>query len=139
MRRGARAAVLAAATFLLAGCGDSSPGSEPAPTVPAPTTTVPASTTTVRATTTTTGVVPNVVGKDLATARALLTAAGYTFNPHDGTQKGRTPADDWIVYRQSPEAGYRGNTQAVVYLELLRRGERYVSPGTSPCPRFAQC
>jgi hypothetical protein len=133
-RRLRRVAVTAA--VLVAGCGGSSPAADPPPVV---TTVTTAPATTVRATTTTTCIVPNVVGKDLATTRALFAASGYKFNPHDGTQKGRTPADDWIVHSQSPGPGFNLSKDVVVYVELLRRGERYVLPGTSPCPRLAQC
>lgn len=136
-----RVVVLVVLSLAAAGCGDSSPGAGPpaAVTTVAPATTTPAPVTTVRATTTTTGIVPAVVGKDLATARALFAASGFKFKAQDGTQKGRTPADDWIVYRQSPEAGFSGNREVLVLLDLLKRGERYVPPGTSPCPRLVQC
>ncbi|MCA1671270.1 MAG: PASTA domain-containing protein, partial [Actinobacteria bacterium] len=85
-------------------------------------------------------VVPNVVGKDLATARAIFAAAGFNrLTANDGTQRKRVPTDDWIVYRQSPRAGEPVLTSVYMYLELLQKGERYTNPGTSPCPRFTQC
>lgn len=122
--------------LVLAGCGDiASPSSTTTTTVstrPAPVTTT--------STTIGTRVVPNVVGKDLVTARAVLAAAGFNrITPHDGTQRKRTPADDWVVYRQSPTAGESVLTSVYIYLDLLAKGERYRPPDTSPCPRFAQC
>lgn len=126
-----------ACALALSACGGGSPA-PPATTVgstgPPPTATT--STTVGKA------FVPNVVGKDLATARAQLAAAGFTqINPHDGTQRGRPPADTWIVYSQSPPAEGSGAllTTVVVSLELLQKGERYVPPGTSPCPPFVRC
>ena len=85
-------------------------------------------------------VVPNVVGKTLAEARSTFAAAGFNrITANDGTQRKRTPADDWVVFRQSPAGGERLPTSVYMYLELLQRGERFVNPGTSPCPRLVQC
>jgi hypothetical protein len=85
-------------------------------------------------------VVPDVVGKPLSEARAIFAAAGFDrLTANDGTQKGRVPSDDWIVSRQSPPAGVQVLTSVYMYLDLLRKGDQYRSPGTSPCPVFAQC
>jgi len=68
--------------------------------------------------------VPNVVGKDLATARAILAAADFNVvTADDGTRKGRVPGDDWIVNNQAPRAGQHVLTSVPMYLVLLQKGE----------------
>lgn len=126
--------VLAAGLIAVAGCGRDGRPSTTTTTATRP----PTSTST--STTIGIGAVPDVVDKDLGTARSTLAAAGFNrLTANDGTQKKRVPDDRWIVYRQLPPAGAKMLTSENVSLDVLPEGERYQSPGTSPCPRLVQC
>ncbi len=84
--------------------------------------------------------VPDVVGKDLAAARATLRAAGFNVvTTEDGTQKTRVPGDDWVVDRQAPRAGQQVLTSVPVYLVLLEKGANPNSTANRPCPSGVRC
>jgi beta-lactam-binding protein with PASTA domain len=82
---------------------------------------------------TTTGVMPNVVCKDLQTARDTLEAAGFPLIAStDGTGKGRTQivAHNWLVIAQSAAAGTHANQGDHVVLTVVKFGE---PTGNSGC------
>jgi len=142
---------VAAVLLLISGCGGgggnvsstTTSASAPQMTTSSLSTTTTATTrlATTTSTSTTIGMasVPNVVGRNLSAARAALAAAGFKrLTVLDGTQMKRVPADGWIVYSQSPNSG-KVLTSVYIVLDVLQKGERYTSPGTSPCPRLVQC
>jgi beta-lactam-binding protein with PASTA domain len=82
---------------------------------------------------TTTGLMPNVVCKDLQTARDTLEAAGFPLiASSDGTGKGRTQlvAHNWIVITQSEAAGSHPDQGNHIVLTVVKFGE---ATGQSGC------
>jgi beta-lactam-binding protein with PASTA domain len=79
-----------------------------------------------------TGVVPNVVCRDLQTAQDALQAAGfYVLSSQDGTGKGRHQILDrnWVVTAQSAAAGTRPKLSTRITLTVVKFGEP-----TNGCP-----
>jgi beta-lactam-binding protein with PASTA domain len=79
------------------------------------------------------GVVPDVVCRDLQTAQDALQAAGfYVLSSRDGTGKDRHQILDrnWIVIAQSAGAGSRPRLSTRITLTVLKFGEP-----TTRCPR----
>lgn len=75
---------------------------------------------------TTTGVVPNVVCKDLQTAQDALQAAGFPLiTSTDGTGQGRTQIVDrnWVVIAQSAAPGTRPDQADRIVLTVVKFGE----------------
>jgi beta-lactam-binding protein with PASTA domain len=82
---------------------------------------------------TTTGVMPDVVCKDLQAARDTLKAAGFPLIAStDGTGKGRTQIIDhnWVVIAQSAGAGAHADQGDRVVLTVVKFGE---PTGASGC------
>lgn len=82
----------------------------------------------------TSGVIPNVVCKDLQTAQDTLQAAGfYNLGSEDGLGQGRSQLIDrnWVVIKQSVPAGSNRGASTRVVLTSVKFGE---STGTSGCP-----
>jgi beta-lactam-binding protein with PASTA domain len=72
------------------------------------------------------GVVPNVVCKDLSSAKHSLQAAGfYVLSSVDGTGKGRHQFVDenWVVTKQSSAAGSRPKLSGRITLTVVKSGE----------------
>jgi PASTA domain len=82
---------------------------------------------------TTTGVIPEVVCKDLQSAQDALQAAGfYDLASADATGRGRHQLldRDWVVVRQSVRPGARVGPQTRVLLSVVKYGE---PTGASNC------
>jgi beta-lactam-binding protein with PASTA domain len=80
------------------------------------------------------GVIPNVVCKDLQTAQDTLQAAGfYNLGSEDGSGEGRSQLIDrnWVVIKQSVPAGSSRGAGTRVVLTSVKFGE---STGSSGCP-----
>jgi beta-lactam-binding protein with PASTA domain len=76
--------------------------------------------------TTTSGVVPDVLCKDLQSAQDTLQAAGfYRLGSTDGTGQGRVQIVDrnWVVTGQSAAAGSRPGTGTRIVLTVVKFGE----------------
>jgi beta-lactam-binding protein with PASTA domain len=74
----------------------------------------------------TTGMVPNVVCRDLQTAQDTMQAAGfYNLGSEDGTGQGRAQVADrnWVVIAQSARAGTRPDPGTRVVLRAVKFGE----------------
>ncbi len=81
-----------------------------------------------------TGVIPDVVCKDLQTAQDTLQAAGfYNLGSEDGLGQGRAQLIDrnWVVIKQSVPAGSSPAASTRVVLTSVKFGE---STGSSGCP-----
>lgn len=81
-----------------------------------------------------TGVVPDVLCKDLQTAQDTLQAAGfYNLGSEDGSGQGRSQLIDrnWVVIKQSVPAGSSRGPSTRIVLTSVKFGE---STGTSGCP-----
>lgn len=79
-----------------------------------------------------TGVVPNVVCRDLQSAQDALQDAGfYVLSSRDGTGKGRRQLIDrnWVVTAQSATAGTRPRLSTRITLTVVKSGEP-----TTRCP-----
>ena len=80
------------------------------------------------------GVIPNVVCKDLQTAQDTLQAAGfYNLGSEDGSGEGRSQLIDrnWVVVKQSVPAGSSRGAGTRVVLTSVKFGE---PTGSSGCP-----
>jgi PASTA domain len=80
------------------------------------------------------GVVPNVVCKDLQAAQDTLQAAGfYNLGSQDGSGQGRAQLIDrnWVVIRQSVATGSKPGPTARIVLTAVKYGE---PTGASGCP-----
>jgi len=84
--------------------------------------------------TATSGVVPNVVCRDLQTAQDTLQAAGfYNLASEDGTGQGRRQIIDsnWVVIKQSAPPGSRPASNTRIVLTTVKFGE---PKGAADCP-----